>query len=87
MIKWSGIDLPSRTIGTADADFNALRVHDTYKYLDKLIWIARLQGRKDAFKQVIAFSSQLNDAEEMASYPGGLREKIKNLAPRPDDRY
>lgn len=84
MIKWAGIDLPSRDIGSADADFNALRVHDTYKYLDKLIWIARLQGRKDSLALLGALVNQLSDAEELASYPGGLREKIKKLAPRHD---
>lgn len=78
MIAWAKFDLPSRTAGSADADYNAVKVHDTYANLDALIWIAKSHGRQEAFKQVTALSNQLSDAEKLGSYPGGLLKREKN---------
>ena len=79
MINWAGFDLPSRTVGSADADFNAVKVHDTYTLLDKLIWIAQTQARQEVWKMISDVTKQNHDAEALSSYPGsGIRRKAIN---------
>ena len=59
MIKWA--EVPGYP-----GDINAVAHNEALK---RLIWIARLQGRQDAFEQVAAFANQLNDASALSSYP------------------
>lgn len=49
--------------------------HANKHNLARLIWIARLEGRRDAFQQMAAFATQLDDAETLSSYPGGFIER------------
>lgn len=81
MIKWAGFELPSRTIGSADADWNAVKVQDTYDCLDKLIWMAKAQQRADLWRQIASHANTQHILDSVSSYPGGLKNK-KNSAPQ-----
>ena len=49
----------------------------------RLIWIARLQGRRDAFQQMAAFANQLDDIEKkmdaIQEPEKGLYARVKDL--------
>jgi hypothetical protein len=51
---------------------------DQDDFLDRLIWMARLQGQQDAYKEMSALSNQMGDAASVSSYPGGLKKRLKN---------
>lgn len=59
MIKWAGID----------------HSEETLPHLRKLIWLARTQGKRIAWRDVYQISAAQHDSYSLSSLPSGLVAK------------
>ena len=67
MVKWAQLEQASDFVW-----------HANKENLDALIWIAKMEGKKEIASQVTMTVRQVVDAGLLSSYPGGLLKRKKN---------